>query len=89
MATITCHAGHSFSDGEIPSPYAWTLISDVNLEHALDEIIGLAKAGEDADARAEMIMRTYGHPSYICPECKRLLVFENGIANPATSYRRE
>lgn len=89
MATISCPGEHSFSDGLIPSPYAWTLISDVNLERALDRIIEQAKAGEDAEAQAGVIMGSLGYPAYICPECKRLLVFENGIENRATSYRRE
>ncbi len=89
MATIICSGGHSFSDGEIPSPYEWTLISDINLGDALDKIIGQTRAGADIEAQAGVIMSSYGHIAYICPECKRLLVFENGIENPATSYRRE
>lgn len=89
MATITCPGGHSFSDGQIPSPYAWTLISDANLESALDRIIDRAKAGKDVEAQTGVIMNAYGYPAYICPECERLLVFDKGIENPATSYRRE
>lgn len=89
MATINCPGGHTFSDGELPSPYGWTLISDANLERALDAIIGQAKADEDVDAQAEVIMGSHGLTTYKCPECGRLIVFENGIENPAASYRRE
>ena len=89
MATITCAAGHSFSDGAIPSPFAWTLISDENFERFTDKIIELTRAAEDVDAQAAFVMKSYGYPAYICPECGRLLVFEDGIDKPATSYSRE
>jgi hypothetical protein len=90
MATITCPAGHSFSDGQIPSPYEWVLISDENIGRTTDKIIELTRAGaDDVEAWAEVVIRSYGYPAYICPECGRLLVFEDGIDKPAASYRRE
>lgn len=90
MGTIRCACRHLFSDGEIPCPYGWTLISDANLGDATDKIVELTKAGEeDAEVRAEVTMRSYGHFAYICPKCSRLLVFEKGLDRPATSYRRE
>jgi hypothetical protein len=89
MGTVTCPAGHSFSDGAIPSPYAWTLISDQNFELFTDKIIELTRAGEDVDAQAASVMKSYGYHAYICPKCGRLLVFEDGLDKPATSYKRE
>ena len=89
VATINCPCGHAFLDGEIPSPYAWTLISDVNRERALDEILNKAKAGQDIEAQAEVILASYGLTVYLCPNCKRLLVFKNGIDNFSDSYLRE
>ena len=90
MPTITCPAGHSFSGGQIPCPYEWMLISDENIGRATDQIIELTRAREeDVEARAEVVIRSYGYPAYICPECGRLLVFEDGRDKPATSYRRE
>jgi hypothetical protein len=89
MPTIACPGGHIVSDGLIPSPNAWRLISDEKLEDALDEIVAMVKAGEDVDARAASVMSAHSHAAYMCPECGRLLVFENGLDRPATSYRRE
>ena len=90
MPTITCSAAHSFSAGAIPCPYEWMLISDENIGHALDKIIELTRAGEeDFEVTAEVLIRSYGYPAYICPKCGRLLVFESGRDKPATSYGRE
>lgn len=89
MGTIHCPGGHSFSDGVIPCPYEWNLISDEHLDAALDEIEGLDWNAEFAGDKADGAIRGRSHIAYRCPHCERLLVFENGIDKPATSYRRE
>src|SRR5882757_9274917 len=78
MGSIVCPAGHAFSDGLIPSPYAWTLISDEKLFRALDEISAMMRAGKDFDEISTFAKKSHGHQAYICPECGRLLVFEDG-----------
>jgi hypothetical protein len=66
------------------------LISDDNIGHATDKVIELTRGGEeDLEVRAEVALRSYGYPAYICPKCGRLLVFEDGRDKPAASYRRE
>ena len=89
MATIHCPGGHSFSDGEIPSPYAYTLISEGNLEVAVEAIVAGIAAGGNVGDQVDAFIRSNGSSTYICPECGRILVFEKGLENPATSYRRE
>ncbi|HEV7694407.1 MAG TPA: hypothetical protein VGO52_26460 [Hyphomonadaceae bacterium] len=89
MTTISCPGGHTFSDGEIPSPYAWELISEANLEEATNEIISLIGKGGDLEADIPYAISVRSHSTYICPECRRLLVFENGLDKPAASYKRE
>ena len=65
------------------------LISEANLEPAVDEITqGIAEGG-DVDDYVDQSIRTYGRPTYICPECGRLLIFVNGLEKPANSYLPE
>jgi hypothetical protein len=89
MGTIHCPGGHIFSDGEIPSPFEWQLISEANFEEALSEVEALDWKAEFAGDKADWAFRSRGHTTYRCPHCERILVFEQGIDKPATSYRRE
>ena len=89
MATIKCPAEHIFSDGQVPCPHGWTLISESNFDKALDDLLELARKGGDFDGQAMPILASHGLPSYICPECGRLLVFRNGLDKPATIYKPE
>jgi len=89
MGTIYCGAGHAFTDIVTPSPHAWTLISDVKFELLLDELMRLVRENEDNETKAGVMMQAYGIPAYICPECGRMVVFENGLNKPAVSYKRE
>jgi hypothetical protein len=44
-------------------------MSDENIGSATDKIVDLTRAGEeDVEARAEVLIRSYGQPAYICPE---------------------
>jgi hypothetical protein len=89
MGTIHCPGGHTFSDGQIPCPYEWKLISDENLDVALDEVENLDWKAEFAGDKADWAIRGRSLITYRCPHCERMLVFEHGIDKPATSYRRE
>ena len=89
MGTITCPAGHIFSDGQVPSPYGWTLISEANVERAVDDIMKLVESGEEVEAEVTFSIFSHGSHTYICPECGRLLVFDRGLDKPSVSYKRE
>lgn len=89
MGTIHCRCGHSFSDGELPCPHEWTLLSEIQLGLALDDIIDLAARDCDFEVLSYHAISSRRLPTYQCPECKRLLVFERGLGEPATSYRPE
>jgi hypothetical protein len=92
MATILCRCGHRFSDGQIPCPHEATLIADATMFDMFDEIFARLRGGADMQAihdAAGTLITKYGYPAYTCPECKRLLVLENGYDGPAASYVRE
>ena len=89
MGTIHCPGGHTFSDGEVPSPYGYTLISEEKLDMAVDTIVERVAAGGDIGDNVDAFVRDYGQKAYICPKCGRIIAFYNGIDKPATSYRRE
>jgi hypothetical protein len=89
MGTIHCPCGRTFSDGAIPCPHEWTLISEGDLFAALDEIEQLDWKAEFAGDKADWSIRSRSSIAYRCPHCERMLVFEDGIDKRATSYRRE
>lgn len=92
MGTIWCPGGHNFPDTLGPSPDAWLLIADEKLEIILDELVDMFKrdlAVDDFEDRAAHSVSSHSVPAYVCPDCGRLIVFENGLDKPATSYRRE
>lgn len=76
MATIRCPCGHSFSDGEIPSPYLSYLIADRDIEALVSAVIEAVRLGEDVETRVGYLMTTAGADVYQCSVCRRLLVFE-------------
>jgi len=89
MGTIHCPGGHTFSDGEIPCPYEYQLLSEAHFMAALDEVEKLDWQAEYAGDKADWAIRSRSIIAYRCPHCERMLIFENGIDKPATSYRRE
>ena len=89
MGTIHCPGGHTFSDGQIPSPYGWLLMSEEQLELAFNEVVELDPKTEYAGDKMQWAILSRGLVTYRCPHCERLLVFEHGLDKPAASYRRE
>jgi hypothetical protein len=88
MGQISCN-GHSFSDGLIPCPYGWKLVSDEKFDAVLNEIVELSKVSCDLELDVVEPFIKHGHQAYICPHCGRLLIFFDGLDNPATIFRRE
>jgi len=89
MGTIHCPGGHTFSYGLVPCPHQSLLISEEQLEPALNEIEQIDWTREFAGDGLDWILRSRGHVAYRCPHCARLLIFEQGLDKPATSYRQE
>lgn len=89
MGTISCFCGCSFSDGLVPSPHEWKLISEANLEQAINEIEELDWQAAFAGDKADWAIRDRALPVYKCPHCERMLIFENGLDKQAVSYLRE
>lgn len=88
MPTINCVGGHSFSDGLIPSPHDWRLLSDEKVESVVEEIERHTREGADP-AWALSVIDQHSLPVVICPMCGRLLLFKDGWDKPAVSYKKE
>jgi hypothetical protein len=90
MGTILCACGHAFSDGEIPCPHLYLLIPDSAIENLVEHhLLPACGAGEDAGLHMGHAITSKGIPTYQCPKCGRLLVFTNGLDQPAQGYRPE
>ena len=75
MGSIHCPGGHIFSDGEVPSPYLYHLISDEQVEGLVAAITDAIRDGEDVEARIGYLITTRGIDTYRCESCGRLLLF--------------
>jgi hypothetical protein len=84
MSDITCKCGHSFSDGQIPSPYKQFLISDRQVDGLVEQLLSLMKNASDnlGDIIYYTICNT-GATVYTCPRCGRLIVFNEKAAEKA------
>jgi hypothetical protein len=89
MGTIYCPGGHSFSDGEIPSPVSYRLIPDTDVEALVSGVVKDVRSGGDVETVVTFKILSAGFAAYACPKCGRLLVFRNGLNSPAESYRPE
>ena len=89
MPSIHCPGGHSFSDGGIPSPYGFLMISEEKEEPLVDSIMETIEQGDDVEAKISYLLPHHAVRAYKCPECGRLLLFENGLSEALTSYRPE
>jgi hypothetical protein len=73
MPKLACKCGEFISYSDIPSPFEWLLISDVDF----DAFRGLVNA--------EDIYKTMTH-ALLCPRCKRLWILWNGFGELAEEY---
>lgn len=74
MAKFLCVCGFTLStSGEIPHPYQWNLISDVDFDTSTGEV--------DAD---ELYMKST--LMFRCPQSGHLWVYWSGIENSPTLY---
>lgn len=89
MSTIHCPGGHSFSDGEIPSPVSFRLIPDVSVERLVSELIEAVRGGQEVESVVTYKILSAGCCAHICPQCGRLLVFRDSSSDRADSYRPE
>ena len=89
MGNIHCPCGNIFSDGEIPCPHEYSLVPNMVMEELTNTVIETVRRGEDVGANVAYLIMTHGATSYKCPVCGRLLVFWNGITNPAQSFKPE
>lgn len=89
MANIRCLCGYVFSDGQLPCPHAYTLISDENIEAVIDGLEGLVVGNNDIDAQAGFLINSKGVNTYKCPSCSRLLIFDKGLTKQASIYKKE
>lgn len=89
MSTIHCPAGHKFSDGLIPPPHGWKLISEEKLENAYDQLLDHVDDREKFDLQVGLIVNDKNFQAYVCPECGRLLVFTGGLSKPTLVYAPE
>jgi len=89
MANISCECGHVFSDGQIPCPYEYNLVSDKKGESLTEQIIDVAENEEDIFPKVDYLISQAGTSVYKCPECKGLLVFWNGLEKKASYYKKE
>ena len=87
MGTVHCPCGHSFSDGDIPSPYEYNLIPDTAIEALTQALIDTVQRGEDVEARVSYLVMSQGATTYKCPVCGDLLVFWEGIDKLAAAYK--
>jgi predicted RNA-binding Zn-ribbon protein involved in translation (DUF1610 family) len=86
LANIRCPCGEVFSDAEVPSPHLFHLIPNEKVEGLVREIREIEKKGEDVEARIGFVLMSTGRDVYKCPKCGRLLVFEGGGRELASSY---
>lgn len=80
---------HVFYDGEIPSPHEFILMADAKIENLTEAVRQLCEQGGDLVAAVKVLLNSNGATTYKCPECGRLLVFEEGLDKAARSYRPE
>lgn len=76
MPKVRCNCGNDIKIGEIPNRNEWLLISD----EEYDKFSGLIDS--------EILYRDM-KSLLVCPNCKRLLVFWNGIQSDPTVYAPE
>lgn len=89
MGTIHCPGGHEFSDGAIPDHNLYQLIIDEKIDDIVASVANLKNEGDKFIDQVGMLITSASVPVYKCPICGRLLVFENGYGDPATSYKKE
>jgi hypothetical protein len=89
MGTIHCRCGEVFSDAEIPNPLEFHLIPDIRIEALTAAIEEAVRRGEDVETRVGYLLLSHGVTTYQCPHCGRLLVFWDGLDQPARSYNPE
>ncbi len=88
MAQFRCMAGHFFSDA-----VSWRIISDARQADAVDKIVALARrsdlSDDDLHSNIHWCIATHSFPGVTCPECGRMLVYENDFDHPGKSYKPE
>ncbi|HDN26585.1 MAG TPA: hypothetical protein ENG03_05735 [Thioploca sp.] len=84
MSSITCKCGHSFSDGQIPSPYKQFIISDQQVDGLVEQLLSILKTASDnlGDTLYYTICNT-GATVYTCQKCGRLIVFNDKASEKA------
>jgi hypothetical protein len=87
MGKIFCKCGHSFSDGQIPCSYQYNLIPDIKSEELTEKIIDLVNNSNDIWLNVDYLISDTGIITYKCPVCSGILIFWNGLDNPATYYQ--
>jgi hypothetical protein len=89
MGKISCKCGHSFSDGQIPCSYQYNLIPDIKSEELTEGIINIVEKNDDVWVRVDYLISDTGLVTYKCPTCNGILIFWNGLENPAVYYKEE
>ncbi|QGZ96422.1 hypothetical protein DSM104635_03281 [Terricaulis silvestris] len=86
MSNIRCKCGFVISDVSAPCPMKWRLTADDKWEDIVEGIVSIAKGKQDL-ARAYFLFASESLEVLKCPECSRLLIFEDG--QHATFYVKE
>jgi hypothetical protein len=88
VANISCSCGNVFSDGQIPCPYEYNLISDEQNEDLTERLVEVVKNEEDVFPKVDYLISRMGVSVYKCPSCGGLLVFWEGLEMEATYYKK-
>ncbi len=90
MAVLTCPGGHSFPDIE---PYGWEIIAEERRHALVATIVDLARRGDmnnsDLYQNVDWCISNHSAQGYTCPDCGRLILFDNGVDRPAKSFTPE
>ena len=59
------------------------------MEETIGDIMGTIEKGEDVAVRVDINITSRAFESYICPQCSRLLLFDNRTNTFVKSYSPE
>lgn len=73
MPKLACKCGEFINYSDIPSPFEWLLISDVNFDSFQGTV------------NAEDVYHAMTH-AFLCPQCRRLWILWDGFGNRAEEF---